>query len=295
MAQQFGGKFSPNAAPSAPATGAPKTVRAKAGFRTWLLFVAPLPLIFTGFGNVTAANPSGILRDFGAFVVLILAAWLLREGLKAEAAFNNRKSARKPAFPRKVFASVLTGVGVGLALTGGSGSMIVPPLLGLLATGLHLFSFGLDPMRDKGIDSIDALSDRRVARAVDEAETYITAMVDALAVLKDRDLQKRMNSFITSARDMFRSVQEDPRDLVAARKYLSVYLIGARDATVKFVDLYKKTGDTAARTSYEGLLADLETNFTTQRQEMLLDDRSDLDVEIDVLRERLSREGVRAK
>ena len=38
---------------------------------------------------------------------------------------------------------------------------------------------------------------------------------------------------------------------------------------------------------------DLEQNFAARTRKMLLDDRSDLTVEIDVLRERLQREGVR--
>ena len=41
------------------------------------------------------------------------------------------------------------------------------------------------------------------------------------------------------------------------------------------------------------LLDDLDQNFAARNKKLLLDDRSDLNIEIDVLRERLSREGVR--
>ncbi len=44
----------------------------------------------------------------------------LRDGVRAEDAYNERKVARRPAIPRKIFASVLTGVGVGLLIFGGS-------------------------------------------------------------------------------------------------------------------------------------------------------------------------------
>ena len=47
-----------------------------------------------------------------------------------------------------------------------------------------------------------------------------------------------------------------------------------------------------ARADYEALLTDLEQNFAARTQKLLLDDRSDLTVEIEVLRERLDREGV---
>ena len=48
-----------------------------------------------------------------------------------------------------------------------------------------------------------------------------------------------------------------------------------------------------ARADYVTLLDDLEANFTGKTQKLLIDDRSDLTVEIEVLRERLEREGVR--
>ena len=86
------------------------------------------------------------------------------------------------------------------------------------------------------------------------------------------------------------AVERDPRDLTSARKYLGIYLSGARAATEKFVALYAETGDMAARADYEALLADLQTNFDAGRREMLLDDRADLDVEIEVLRDRLQAE-----
>ena len=70
---------------------------------------------------------------------------------------------------------------------------------------------------------------------------------------------------------------------------------GARDATIKFADIYAHTQDTQARDDYLALLTDLEQNFAARSEKSLLDDRSDLTIEIDVLRARLSREGVRLK
>ena len=87
---------------------------------------------------------------------------------------------------------------------------------------------------------------------------------------------------------MFRTVEGDPRDLTAARKYIGVYLMGARDATAKFADHYAATGDEKARVTYGALLDDLETNFASRTQALLDNERTDLTVEIDVLRERLA-------
>ncbi len=83
--------------------------------------------------------------------------------------------------------------------------------------------------------------------------------------------------------------------MTGARKYLSVYLQGARDATLKFADIYANTRDAQARADYLALLDDLDKNFAARTQKSLLEDKTDLNIEIDVLRERLSREGVRLK
>jgi hypothetical protein len=148
-------------------------------------------------------------------------------------------------------------------------------------------------MRDKGMEGIDTFQQDRVARVVDKAEVHLKAMTDALRRAGDREMQTRLERFQTTARDLIRTVEEDPRDLSAARKYLGVYLQGARDATAKFADVYARTKDTQARADYATLLDDLDQNFSARTRKLLLEDRSDLTVEIDVLRERLQREGVR--
>lgn len=228
-----------------------------------------------------------------ASALLLLGAWLLRGGLTAEAAFNARKVARRPAFPRKIASSILTGLGVGIAAYSNEPGLVAPIIFAVAATALHLGAFGVDPMKDKGMEGIDTFQQDRVARAVDEAEKHLSAMSDAAKRSGDRKIMARVERFQTTARDLFRTVEEDPRDLTGAKKYLSVYLMGARDATIKFADIYARTGDAQARSDYEALLDDLEQNFSARTQKMLLDDRSDLTVEIDVLRDRLQREGVR--
>lgn len=294
MAQRFGGKYSPGGNSNTPAP-APKGAfqgarRTRAGGRVNLLFLAPLPLALAAF----TSGPAGLVLNLAALGTLLLAAWLTREGLIAQEAFEARKVARRPAFPRKIAGSLLTGLGLGIAGFAASGDIAAPAAYALVGTVLHFLAFGPDPMRDKGAEGIDSFQTDRVARAIDEAEKHLAAMTDAMLRAGDRSLMTRLERFQTTARDLFRTVENDPRDLTAARKYLSVYLLGARDATVKFAEIWARNRDPQARADYEALLTDLEQNFAARTQKLLLDDRSDLTVEIEVLRERLDREGVRA-
>ena len=291
MAKRFGGKFSPDQNTDAQTTHVERIEVHPVGGRANLLFLPAFALVLTSFGN----GAIGLTIALVGAAIWTLAAWLLRDGLQAEAEFNARKIARRPALPRKMLASILMGVGTACAVFSHSetAAIINPILLGLCTTGLHLAAFGIDPLKSKGMEGIDTFQQDRVARVVDEAEKMLSGMSDAIKRAGDRTAEARLSQFQTTARKLIRTVEEDPRDLTAARKYLSVYLRGARDATAKFADIYSQNRDSEARDDYLALLEDLDQNFAARTQKSLLEDRGDLTVEIDVLRERLSREGVR--
>jgi hypothetical protein len=152
-------------------------------------------------------------------------------------------------------------------------------------------AFGIDPLKNKRMEGVDTFQQDRVARVVDQADASLTAMKDHIERLEDRNLTARVAAFDATARKMARTVDEAPRDLTRARKYLGVYLEGARDATVKFVDLYTRKADPSVRTDYIALLDDLQENFAARTDKMMVDDRTDMDIEIKVLRDRLQRDG----
>lgn len=286
MAERFGGRFSPGANRPAPGKVPPSAVatpRPPGLWRSRILFIAAFAFLFPAFGD----DPRDMLMGLAAGGLIVLSALLTRQGQFAEAAFNARKLARRPAFPRKMFGAVLTGAALAVAGAIAEAGFLYPTLFALIGTGLHLLSFGLDPMSDKGMEGIDAFQTSRVAHAVEEGEKHLAAMKDAVLRAKDRQLEARVDRFSSAARSLFRTVEGDPGDLTAARKYLSVYLMGARDATIKFADHYAQTRDTQARADYEALLTDLETTFASRTTALLSNSRTDLDVEISVLRDRL--------
>lgn len=305
MARRFGGKHSPRAeGPAQPE--AARVTPAMAGHlpdpgvaRPNLLFVASLPLLVTAFFQ----GAVGMAVDLSAFGLLALAAWLTRDGIRAQAAYDARKVARRPAIPRKLFGTFLTGLGVALAaFKGGAGapepvvaSVLAPAILGFLSAALHLVAFGPDPLGDKGMEGVDRFQTERVARAVSAAQDELDAMSDALRRAREPALEARLEKFQATVRQLLIRVEDDPRDLSAARKYLGIYLRGAREATVKFADLYSGNRDADARAAYQTLLDDLDADFAAKSDKLLQDNRTDLDIEIEVLRERLQREGVRAE
>lgn len=304
MAQRYGGKYSPGQRgpgehPIAP-TGVPSTrfrgrAAAAVDVRALLMFVWPTPLLLAALGAIGAGAPFRTALLMTAYAGLMLGAWLLREGQRAEAAYHARAIARAPAFPRKLFAAGLAGAGVALAswlTAGGIGQAFGAVMFGLLTVGAHVAAFGIDPMRAKGVsESLARAELDRVAGALEQAETRLKS-IEALAhAMRDREIDARVDRLNATVRDMIRMVEKDPRDLGRARRYLGVYLTGAEEATRKYAENRERLSDPELRTEYLDLLGDLEASFGRGKDMLLVDDRTDLEVEIEVLRERLGQEG----
>lgn len=293
MAKRYGGRFSPQATKGEgdhplPARATPGKARHPLESRPKWVTIAATPLLLSAFFQ----SPLLMATSLAGFGLIALAMHLTRDGLRAQAAYDARRTARRPALPRKLIGGVLAGVGLAVGAfqpdaIGGAA------IIGIAGVVLHWLAFGPDPMRDKGMEGIDSFQQDRAARIVAEGENHLRAMRDAILRTGDRRLEARVQMFSVTARELFARIEENPDDLGAARRYLGVYLMGARDATVKFADLYAQTRDAQARQDYETLLDDLDTNFAARTGQLIAGNRADLDIEMQVLSDRLAREGVR--
>ncbi|RDD72988.1 5-bromo-4-chloroindolyl phosphate hydrolysis family protein [Paracoccus versutus] len=295
MARRFGGRFSPQPRPDGtgprpPARPAPGEIRHPLESRTRWVTIMAAPFLISAFWQ----DPAGLALHLIAFGTIASGMWMTRQGLQAEAAYDARRIARRPAIPRKLFGGILTGLGLALGAYV-PGAEAGAGVIGVAGAMLHWLAFGGDPMRDKGMEGIDGVRQDRAQRIVAEGEAHLRAMQDAILRSGDRRLEARVGMFAATARELFAHVEDNPDTIAALRRYLSVYLQGARDATVKFADLYAQTRDPRARRDYETLLDDLETEFAARSAKLLEGGRSDLDIEIGVLRDRLAREGVRPR
>ena len=302
MARRYGGKYSPGAREAGHARSAeapPSPFRGRAAMsvdvRSLLMFAWPTPLLFGALGALSSGAPFRMGLLLLAYASLMLGAWMLREGQKAEAAYRARTIARPPAFPRKIAAAMLAGAGVALAswLGGGEGGDLVGGIaFGGLTVAAHLLAFGIDPLRAKGTgETLSSGEFDRVAEAIDRAEGRLAEIERLAHGMRDREIDTRVTRLNATVRDMIRMVEKDPRDMGRARRYLNVYLTGAEEATRKYAESGRRLGDPALRAEYLALLTDLEASFGRGREALLLDDRTDLEVEIEVLRERLAQEG----
>ena len=291
MNQRFGGKFSPK----------PKSERNVATVdytkAHWLKRVRIATYVMGAAGAlaILEGEPLKAVVAIGAAVGIYGATFLISEGLEAEAEFNARVIARPPAWPRKfigsfgiglgVFAANLLGIGNGLGMSLG---------MGALATGGLVMAFGLDPMRSKGLSGVNSHEASRAAEAIERAEALLAEIKELARGIKDRRLNLEVENLAISVEDMFHNIEQNPGEYRNARRYLSVYLKGARDATSQFLNLPKPQQTASeAKDKYTALIRELDAGFRKKSQLLLEDKRSELDVEIDVLRDRLAAEGIK--
>lgn len=299
--RSFGGAYSPGRGadgakpydgkdgPRYGAPGGPPAHARPGGFWAKSLYAAPFPLVFSIYGEILRGAPLQAAGEILCGLGLLLGAELLREGRKAETAYMERASAARPAVPRKILAALVCALSCGaLAAWAWGLGLIAGAGYGLLAGGLHLVAFGIDPLKNKGFAS-DA---RRAETALAAAEEMIAETLAASKRLGDDALELRVRALMQEARPVLREIERDPRELPRARRFLSVTLTGTRDATVKYARL--GLTDPELRAAYAGLLTQLEDSFARTRDRLVAEDRTDLEVEIEVLTERLRRDGAGA-
>lgn len=301
---KFGGQHSPNKTdpnmrrdPIARLSSAKvfdrSTRRSEAGKkRSWLLIALALPLVFAGIIEIWDGNAFGAIRDFGLFALIAFATTIIRTGLSAEAEYEAREFASAPGLPRKIIGSGLLGLALLLTCWTGWGIGLFQSIgFGIMGTAASLVSFGLDPMKGKGYTTSSGITPQMVVEAIEEAEEKIDGMERAGREIKDRPLRDRISRVAKRARDILARIEQDPSDLRRSRKFLVVYLDGALEATRKYARTQNDlSGDTTVYVKFRSLLDDMEREFDHQHEKLLKNDRIDLDVEIDVLADRLKAE-----
>ena len=96
----------------------------------------------------------------------------------------------------------------------------------------------------------------------------------------------------TLAGDILKLLEEDPRDLRRARKFLNVYLDGAQKVTEGYAKTHARVAAPDLDDNFRRVLVTIEEVFQEQQQKLLETDITDLDVQIEVLATQLKREGV---
>jgi hypothetical protein len=118
-------------------------------------------------------------------------------------------------------------------------------------------------------------------------------MTAAAAALRDAGLSRDVAAVAAEAEAVVAMVERDPEDLRRVRRLISVYLVGARDATMRFAQLSEEARDAEASAAFRSTMRDIAGHMARNRKAIEGGERVALDVEIEVLRDRLRMENTR--
>lgn len=262
----------------------------------WMLYLLPLPMLIGSLialfkdGKATVALGAGV-----AFAVVMLAATLIRKGSEIESQALRRKIVRRAStVPYKLLGIATLGVGIFIgALLGSGESLFMSLLLGGVASLGGLLVYGLDPARTAPDAPAIGVTSEEVLEILNEADNKIQAIEAARARIHNVELKDRLRNIITGVREIMGIVEEDPRDLRRARKFLRTYLDGAQRVTEGYADSHKYGQESSElESNFRNVLTTIETVIGEQKQKLLENNLTELDVQIEVLQLQLEKEGV---
>lgn len=260
----------------------------------WLLFMLPLPLIPTLFITMLKGSFLQATATLAAIALFAGGALFTRRGLALELEYQWRKVASAPRLPLKILGSLLTSAGVWtaayfLARQG----LFFSTFTSLVAWAGFYLTYGLDPMTDKGVNTTGtAYTTEEVLSAIREAEQKIAGIRRAAGDLRNLELRGRLRRIGDSAEKIVALIEENPQDLRRARKFLNVYLDGARKVAEGYAQTHMKTQSEELDSNFRNVLITIEDVFGEQYTRLLDNELLDLDVQIEVLSTRLKKEGV---
>lgn len=263
--------------------------------RAWTLRLVPLTLIAPTLMNLVVMNLEGIIGVAVALACCYAAMRLVEDGRRAEFDFERRTIAKAPAVPKKTLGSVILGAGLAIAgyATAGLGLGLV---LGVIAGLGSVLAYGLDPRQDKGIDPATAaragVKLETVVEAITEAEGKLVDIDRAAARIQNRELRDHLHRITTEGRNILLEIERDPGDIRRARRFLVTYLDGTRDVVKKYAAQQQDLAESPLGDNFRHVLGTIETVFAEQIEVLKKNDSLDLEVQIDVLKTQLEREGV---
>ncbi len=276
-------------------TSAKRVVRkpGDAGFRGSFLFFLPLPLLAAIGVSLGRGNFTGVVGNTAAAILFFVGAMALRRGLREEREYHRKKVAVAPVIPFKLGAAVAVGLATLLAADIGAGhGFAVAVCFGIGAALGCLLTYGTDPRKEKVAEAGYGYTTAEVVEVLEEAEVRVVTIDQARAEIHNQELRERLSRIAEAARKVLSALEEDPRDIRRARKFLNTYLQGAQRVIAGYAATHAKTESQELETNFRNVLTTIEEVFNQQHEKLLQNDVLDLDVQIEVLAMQLKREGV---
>ncbi|PTB88093.1 hypothetical protein C9925_00385 [cyanobacterium G8-9] len=252
-----------------------------------LLYIFLIPLFVAVTLALFQTNIKAFILNGISFFLFLGVARLAKKGFQQEALYHGSIFTKAPKVPYKMLAGYLLGLSTFFtAFVPGGQPLLKSSFLALIATVGYYLYYGFDPKKDK-LENLGDVSAEFVLETVNEAKAKLSNIETNISKIKNTVLQTKITTALTKAKHILQTIQEDPKDVRVARKFLIVYIDGIAKVTQSYVELDEADITTETKERLETLMDEVEEKLDKELIRLKQNNIFDLDVHIDVLKEQI--------
>ncbi len=253
-----------------------------------LLYFFLTPLFLSVILALMQRNIPAFGLNLVAFILFYGTAKLNTWGLANEFKYHKEKLTKAPTKPYKTMSAMLIGIAtLYTASIAGGESLFSGIFLASVAMLGYVLHYGLDPRTDK-LENIGDVSAELVLKTLSDAKAKISGIESHIAKdFKDLELKEKLSLAVKKAEHIIQTIQEDPKDIRVARKFLLVYLDGLEKVTESYTSMDEADIKGETKEKLHNLLNDVEIKFDKELARLKKNNQFDLDVNIDVLHQQI--------
>jgi len=252
-----------------------------------LLYILLIPMFVSVVISLFGDDFNGFTLKIVGFALLYGSTYMAKRGLLAKHEYDKSILTKAPKIPYLKMAAIGLGItSFYLSFMVGGRGFLASLFVGILAPiGSYLY-YGFDPTKDK-IDSIDGISADLVLSTISDANEKLDYIQNNAQKVNDYKLRDKIDKALKKSRAILQTLQEDPKDIRVARKFLIVYIDGVKNVVDSYIKLDAKDIDQSTKDRLYGLMDSVEERFDKELARLKSNNKFDLDVHIDTLKEQI--------
>jgi 5-bromo-4-chloroindolyl phosphate hydrolysis protein len=251
------------------------------------LYIFLAPLFLAIILALMARNIPAFVLNSIAFALFFATAKLNTIGLTKEYEYHTTTLTKAPPVPYKMITAGMLGIAtLFTASVAGGESLLMGFFLGAIATVGYFLYYGFDPRVDK-LDNIGDISAAFVIETLAEARAKLADVEKNMRLIKAPEVHDKLRVATDKAYEILNNIEEDPKDLRVARKFIIVYIDGIKKVTESYTGMKEDEINTETKEKFSMLLTDVEKKFDKEIIRLKKNNQFDLDVHIDVLQEQI--------
>lgn len=258
-----------------------------------LVSLLPIPVYIKAILALWAGDLATLTAAGVASALFAAAAVSARAGLKGESDDRQRPFTRARRWPLKSIGGALLAAATAVTAYFVAGHTLPVAIVfaALAAAGFALF-YG-SGARDGASIRLASTADAEEVKAIlGEAYGRLDRIERAGERIGSIEFRQRLASIGGATEKILKAIEDNPRELRRARRFLNVYLDGVQRVAEQYAQTHSQTASVGLEHNFRTLLVEMENICDEQYNKLIQHQVVDLDVQIDVLNSRLKQEGV---